>query len=157
MRKLTEIYGGALLYHRITHKNPETFFILLTDRDNELNYYAICHLQECAKIKRFSSVGVICNEELIKTVTHFLNYDFKIYCLTEKKLNQLVSYVLLKMTNCYDPIIDNMRLISLSETHTGTDLLYKIGFFDKEYIVWNRLLFRGTAYEFIRVPCFSED
>lgn len=146
MQKLTDVYGGALLYHRFTRKKPDTFFALLMDADDELNYYAVQHLQRYAELNGFSAAEIICGG-LQDKVKRLAGDRYAVHCLSEKKARQLLGYVLLKMTNCYIPIIDNMRIVSLRHCHSGIDLLNDIGFFDKEYIIWNRLLYRGDAYD----------
>ena len=157
MRHLTDVYLGAMIYKRITKGQEDTFYMLITDDDEELNYYAVNHLNRAAKIRGFREAKVICNEAIYNQVYKFVKGRFAIQTIKPRHINHLVSYYLLKFTANYQPVLQNMRMVSLQNSTTNLRMLLELGFFDKEYIMWSKMLFKDVYGEFIRtLPYKSE-
>lgn len=148
MRKLTDIYPGAFLYHKMISGKKQVFFLVLADDDAELNYYALAHVQEYAQIVGFSSVQVICEQNLAKQIEKLNEQKFPVSLLSPHKMQLLSSYLLLKSDACGTCILSNCALISLKMHHEGLFPLYVCGFFDKEYLVWYKIFFHPL--EFLR-------
>lgn len=148
MRSLIDIYSGVWIYKKLTRKKSDTFFIFLLDNDPELNYYAIRHMKRYAEANGFSSAEIICSEAIFSDVQRFAENKYKISSLNEKQTKHLLGYVLMKSDAMGFPILKNIRLITLQHPNTGLSALYSQGFFDKEYLVWMKILcHRVNEYE----------
>ncbi len=129
------------MFRRITKGQKDVFFLLLADDDEELNYYALEQLERCAKLKGFKTAEVICGESIRGQIDGLCRDRFGIHTLSEAQAEKLTAYVLMCHTAGYLPTRDNIRMVSLDTINNGSDMIYGMGFFDKEYIVWNRMLF----------------
>ena len=157
MRKLTDTYRGFLAYMKLTKNKNNTFFVLLTDDDDELNYYAIEHLERCAAIKGFERAEIMCCEHLRNRVESYVKSRYPINFLNYKETQALISFVLVKFTAGYYSILPNIRMVSLENDTAGYKMLSDIGAFDKEYLVWNKMMFTVNEYgEFIRAKKFEK-
>lgn len=155
MRKLTDVYAGALLYRRLTKGKDDTFFVLLPDDDAELNYYALMHLERCARLKGFSSAMALCRSSMCGALAPYAGERFPVTGLSDKELEALSAYVLLKFTAGNVSLLPNMRTVSLQEDTLGYDMLADMHVFDKEYLVWNMMLFSINEYgEMVRTTPF---
>ena len=157
MRKLTDTYRGFLVYMKIVKSKKGTFFVLLTDDDGELNYYAIEHLNRCAAIKGFKKAEIICCERIREGIEPYARNRYPINYLDDKRAQALISYIMMKFTAGYHSVLPNIRMISLENDTAGYKMLSDIGAFDKEYLVWNRMMFTVYEYgEFIRAKKFEK-
>lgn len=154
MNKLTYSYGGAKIYRSIIRGKEKTFFLFLTDNDDELNYYALKQAQNYAQSKGFEAIEVLCDKILSDRIKKFSQY--KINVLSEKAVRKLTAYFLLKSDAVGLPILDNIRLISLKYTNMEIEMLDNLSFFDKEYIVWTRLLCVWRYGDFKRTVPFHD-
>ena len=146
MRKLTDVYEGAAVYRRLVRKRPDAFFLLLTDEDEELNYYAVRQLQRCIELKGYKSAEIVCREKLFDEVDRLCQGQFPIHKLSDKQTRKLISYIQMKYTAGYIPLLSDIRLISLYEIGMGIDMLHDLGFYDKEYLVWRKMMFLRREY-----------
>lgn len=147
MRKLIDSYRGSKVYRKITRKKSDTFFLLLADDDDELNYYAISHAGEFAEMKNFDNLEIICAADVSGKINNLNKKPYKINLLTLKEMDELVSYALLKTSVMGRTVINNLRLVSLN-LNPEAKMLCEIGFFDKEYITWSRMIFQGEYADF---------
>lgn len=146
MRKLIDAYQGAFLYHKIVSGKKQVFFLILADDDDELNYYALAHVREYAEIASFSSVEVICAHSLASQIQTLNKQQFPVSFLSTHKMQLLTSYLLLKTDAIGVSILSDCVLISLKMHHEGLFPLYASGFFDKEYLVWYKMLFHALNF-----------
>ena len=140
MRRLTDAYFGAAVYKKITKKKDDVFFLFLLDNDPELNYYAIKHAGHFAENKGFQDTEIICSEDILNSVRKLSEDKFRITALSEKQTDHLSGYVLLKANAMGFTILENIRMITLHHPNTGAYALLNRGFFDKEYLVWTKML-----------------
>lgn len=141
MRRLIDAYSGAFVYKRVFAGKKEVFFLVLADDDLELNYYAIEHAVKFAQTKGFSSVEIICEKDLTEKITGLNKKAFKINALKKNDMEHFLSYALLKSDSLGSLLIPNCRIISLSKYNKDLASLYRNKIFDKEYLVWYRMLF----------------
>ena len=140
MRSLIDAYLGAGIYKKVTRNKDNIFFLFLIDNDTELNYYAIKHMKRYAEIKSFLDVEIICPEAILSYVQQLSENKYQITSLSTKQANYLLGYVLMKFDAMGFPAIDNIRLITFQHPNTGLYALFSQGFFDKEYLVWMKML-----------------
>lgn len=158
MRRLTEAYHGSSIYKKLKKNKDNVFFLFLLDNDPELNYYAIAHANRYAELMGFASMEIICSNNIADSLPDISENKYAVTSLSEKQADHLLSYILLKSNAMGLPLLKNIRLISLYRSNNGIDMLFSKNVFDKEYLVWEKMLFYPISGcgELLRITPFNE-
>ncbi|MBO5561842.1 MAG: hypothetical protein J6A07_09340 [Firmicutes bacterium] len=158
MRKLIDAYRGAIIRARRFSKK-QTLFLILTDDDAELNYYALGHAVEYADANGYTAVELICENTMSENIRKLNENAFPLHTLKKDELDFLLSYLILKSNSLGALLLPNYRIVSLGMNNEAFSAMYRYHIFDKEYLLWYRLYYRmpGANNELKRMTPFWEN
>lgn len=145
--QLFKLISGQLEVNKIIKRKDNNLYLIFPS-NSEIAYYGILYAEKYAKeIKAERIIIVTENDTISDNSDRMINMPKKIFKLSTKKMEDFLMAMSMHSDLMGTSIYNNVFYVSDDYPHGGALKTVLSGdFFEKEYIVWNRIYHRDSFY-----------
>lgn len=145
--QLFKLISGQLEVNKII-KRKENNLYLIFPSNSEIAYYGILYAEKYAKeIKAERIIIVTENDTISDNSDRMISLPKRIYKVSTKKMEGFLMAMSMHSDLMGTSIYNNVFYVSDDYPYGGTLKTMMLGeFFEKEYIIWNRIYHRDSFY-----------